>query len=131
MRPLAIFLAGVLIAFGVIATIIVLSRSSERAFVVVDTSFPMRSVWAQVPGALAALEDEGYAALALATDKGLQHSWQPSLELRVPTPYAPCSFEGIETHPEAGDADVRVLITTDGSCPTEGLAGWRIIRLEP
>ena len=36
MRPLAIFLADVVIVFGLLAAVIVLSRPSDRLFVVVD-----------------------------------------------------------------------------------------------
>ncbi len=129
MRPLAIFLVGVLIAFGLVAALIIVSRPTERVFVVVDDSFPMRGVWSQVRGALDEIESEGYAEYALATEKGLVHSWQDSLELRAPAPYAPCDFSAIGTPAEAGEADERVLITTVGSCPTDGLADWRVVTL--
>lgn len=131
MRPLLIFLLGVLLVFGVIAAAIVLSRPSERVFVVVDNSFPMREVWNQVPQALDAIEGEAYAQFALATEKGLVHSWQDSFTLRERTPYAPCDFEDIGAHTEAGEADARALITTSGSCSTEGLIDWRVIELRP
>ena len=131
MRPLAIFLLGLVLVFGALAVVIVLSRPTERAFVVVDNSFPMRAVWSQVPGALADLEGEGYSEVALATEKGLVHSWQGSFSFREPTPYAPCDLTGIDAHAEAAEADERVLITTSGSCPAEGLTEWRIIQLDP
>jgi hypothetical protein len=130
-RPLAIFLIGVLVAFGLVAALIVLSRPTERVFVVVDDSFPMRGLWSQVPGVLDELENEGYAEYALATEKGLVHSWQDSLTLRAPAPYAPCGFAGINDHVEAGESDERILITTSASCPTEGLVDWRVIVLRP
>ena len=131
MRPLAIFLAGVVIVFGLLAAVIVLSRPSERLFVVVDGSFPMRSVWSQVPGALAELQDEDYAEYALATEKRLIHSWQTSLVLRAPAPYAPCDLGGLEAYAEAAEADARVLLTTPASCPTDGLVDWQVINLDP
>jgi len=131
-RPLAIFLVGLLVVFGALAAVIVLSRPSERVFVVVDNSFPMRDVWSQVPGTLKELDSEAYSGYALATEKGLVHSWQDSLALRAPTPYAPCDFEAIGVHVEASEADERVLITTSASCPTEGLVGdWRVLDLSP
>lgn len=131
MRPLVIFLAGVALVFGAISAAIVLTRPTERVFVVVDNSFSMRAVWNQVPGALEDVEDEGYAEFALATEKELVHSWQGAFELRARTPYAPCDFGDLGAHAEAADADVRVLITTAGSCPTDGLTDWRIIELSP
>jgi hypothetical protein len=130
-RPLLIFLAGVLVVFGTLALLIMLSRPTERIFVVVDSSFPMRGVWNQVPGVLDDLEDEDYAEFALATEKGLVHTWQDSLDLRAPVPYAPCDFTGIIDHPEAAQADERVLITSGRSCPTDGLVDWRVIKLGP
>ncbi len=122
---------GLLVVFGAIAAVIVISRPTERVLVVVDSSFPMRAVWDQVPGALAELEAQGYAEFALATEKGLLHSWQDSPTLRGPTPYAPCDFSGIGSHAEATEADERVLITTAGSCSTEGLSDWQVIKLAP
>lgn len=130
MRPLAIFLLGLVLVFGVLVVVIMLSRPTERAFVVVDNSFPMRAIWSQVPGALDDIEGEGYAEVALATEKGLVHSWQESFALREPTPYAPCDFTAIEAHAEAGEADERILVTTSSSCPTDGLTDWRIVELE-
>lgn len=131
MRPLAIFLLGVVLVFGLLAAAIVLTRPNERVFVVVDSSFPMREVWEQVPGALEAIEDEGYAEVALATEKDLIHSWQERFRLRAGTPYAPCDFADVEAYAEAGEADARVLITTSSSCPTDALDGWEVRTLEP
>lgn len=131
MRPLVIFLLGVALVFGLLAAAIVVTRPSERAFVVVDSSFPMREVWSQVPGALEAIEDEGFVEVALATEKDLIHSWQESFRLRQETPYAPCDLSDIEAYAEAAEADARLLITTAASCPTSGLAGWEVRTLTP
>ena len=131
MRLLVPFLLGLAIVFGLIAAAIVLTRPSERVFVVVDSSFPMRDVWGQVPAALDAIEGEGYAEYALATEKDLIHTWQPALRLRTTTPYAPCDFADIETYAEAAEADALVLITAAASCPTDGLAGWDVRTLAP
>ncbi len=131
MRPLVVFLLGVVVVFGAIAAVIVLTRTTERAFVVVDSSFPMREVWNDVPGALRDVEGEDYAEFALATEKDLIHSWQPTLRWRTQTPYAPCDFAEIVTYAEAAEADVRVLITTPASCPTDTLGEWQVRLLEP
>jgi hypothetical protein len=130
-RVLLVFLVGVALVFGAIAAAIVLTQPNERAFVVVDGSFPMRAVWDQVPGVLDDIEGEGYAEVALATEKDLVHSWQPSFRLQAPDPYAPCDFSDIEAYAEAQEADARVLVTTSGSCLTEALAGWEVRTLEP
>jgi hypothetical protein len=130
-RALAIFLLGVALVFGVIAAAIILTTPTERVFVVVDNAFPMREVWSQVPRALAGIEDDGYAEYALATEKELVHSWQDSLELQARTPYAPCDLDEIGTYAEASEADVRILVTTAASCPTDTLSGWEVIVLEP
>jgi len=130
-RPLVIFLVGVALVFGAIAAAIVLTRPTERVFVVVDDSFPMRAVWDQVPRVLDAIEDEGYAEVALATEKDLVHSWQSTFELRVPAPYAPCDFSEIDAYAEATEADARVLVTTATSCPTDVIGEWDVRLLEP
>mgnify|MGYP001552472106 FL=1 len=131
MRPLVLFLLGLVVVFGLLAAVIVLTRPSERVFVVVDSSFPMRDVWNQVPAVLDEIEDEGYAEFALATEKDLVHTWRPAFRLRSQTVYAPCDFADIETYAEAAEADALVLVTTSASCPTDGLAGWEVRTLEP
>ena len=131
MKPLAIFLAALLLAFGGLAAVITLSRDTERIFVVVDSSFPMREVWRQVPGALDTLDDAGYSEFALATEKDLIHSWQERLRFRESRAYAPCDFADIKAYAEASEADELVLITTPGSCPTDIFGEWTIISLRP
>ena len=131
MKPLAIFLVGLVVVFGAVAVLITLSRSTERVFVVVDNSFVMREVWRQVPGALDDIEGQGFAEFAMATEKGLIHSWQGTMRFRSRAPYAPCDFSEIETYQELADAHEIILITTSSSCPTDALDGWTVIRLEP
>ncbi len=131
MRLLLVFLVVVALVFGAIAAAIVLTRPTERAFVVVDDSFAMRRVWDQVPGVLRTIEDEGYAEVALATEKDLVHSWRSDFELRAPEPYAPCDFSEIADYTEAQEADVLVLVTTAASCPTDTLGEWDVRTLEP
>jgi hypothetical protein len=130
-KPLAIFLAGLVVVFGSLAAAIVLSRETQRAFVVVDSSFPMRTVWSRVPAAIATIEDDGYTQYALATEKDLIHSWQDQPRFREGRPYAPCDFSGIADYVEAAQADVRILVTTAGSCPTDGLGDWQVVLLQP
>ena len=131
MKPLAYFAAGILIVFGVFAVVLNVARSTERIFVVVDSSFPMAAVWNQVPGALADVDSASYSEYALATEKALVHSWQDHLNLGATTPFAPCSFEGIEDHTEVGQASELILVTTTTSCPTDHLLEWRVIFLDP
>lgn len=131
MRPLLIFIAGLLLVFGALAVFISASRSTERVFVVVDSSFPMRAAWRQVPAELDAIDDQSYSEFALATEKGLIHSWQERLRFRETSTFAPCDFSRLEDYAEAGDADVRILITTSASCPTDALADWSVITLDP
>jgi len=131
LKALAIFLVGLVVVFGAVALLITASRPTERAFVVVDNSFPMREVWRQVPGALDDIVEQGFSEFALATEKDLVHSWQSALRLRSRTPYAPCDFSEIEAYAELAEADQRFLITTGSSCATDALDGWTIVVLEP
>jgi hypothetical protein len=131
LKPLAIFLAALLLAFAGLAVLITVSRDTSRVFVVVDSSFPMQEVWRQVPATLDALDEEGYAEFALATEKDLIHSWQERLRFREGRAYAPCDFSEVSDYAEAAAADELVLITTPGSCATDAFAGWRIISLQP
>ena len=131
MKALLIFLAGLVLVFGALAMVISMSGEPKRAFVVIDSSFPMRQVWSQVPGALDDLDSQGYSAFALATEKDSIHSWQEKLQFRSSGAFAPCDFSKIDAYSEATEADERVLITTGGSCPTDALADWRVIALQP
>jgi hypothetical protein len=44
-------------------------------------------------------------------------------------PFAPCTFDTIETYPEVAEADELILITTAASCDTTALTDWKIIEL--
>lgn len=131
MKPLALFLVALVLVFGALAAVITLSRDSARVFVVVDSSFPMRQVWTQLPGALADIEEQGYSGFALATEKDLIHTWGDQLRFRETRVYAPCEFSEITDYPQADQADERVLITTPASCPTDTLGDWQVILLQP
>ena len=132
MKPLAIWLVVVAAVFVGLAVLTNATRSTSRVFVVVDSSFPMSTVWADVEAELDRIDDRDRAEFALATEKRLIHGWQDELELGTVPPIAPCTFEEIESHSELADADDRILVTTAASCDTSGLAGnWDIILLSP
>lgn len=132
MKAFAFWLAGFVIVFGGLALIINAVRSTERVFVVVDSSFPMTQVWDRVPQELDRLDDRRFTEFALATEKDLIHTWSPRLDLAGTNPFAPCDFDEIEDHAEVDEADELILITTSGSCDTSGLTeAWDITMLEP
>ena len=131
MKALVIYLAGVVLVFGALALLISAPSEPKSVFVVVDSSFPMREVWGQVPDALDEIEAQDFATFALATEKDRIHSWQEQLAWGSTRAFAPCDFGEIEAYGEAAEADERVLITTSGSCPTDQLADWRVETLEP
>jgi len=131
LRPLAIFVVGVLLVFGALAAVIMLSRESERVFVVVDSSFPMREAWPLLPGTLDDIGSRGSTEFALATEKELIHGWQDELRFREVSQFAPCDFSGIDAYVQAGEAVERILVTTPASCATDSLADWTVIHLQP
>lgn len=132
MKPLAIWLAGFVVVFGAFALITNSTRGTDRVFVVVDSSFSMTPVWNRVPAELDALDDERFTEFALATEKNLVHTWSSGLSLAGINPFAPCGFGRIEGYPEFSEADELVLITTEGSCETQSLAGdWTVVKLSP
>lgn len=129
MKPLAIWIAVVAVVFGGFAIATSVLRDTSRVFVVVDSSFPMRTVWSQVPDELERIEGRDYAEFALATEKDAVHGWMSELTLTGVEPFAPCTFGTIEDYPEVADADELILITTAGSCDASALVGWDIIFL--
>jgi hypothetical protein len=129
MKPLAIWVAVVAVVLGGYAVVTSMLRETSRVFVVVDSSFPMETVWSQVPAELDAIDGRDRAEFALATEKRAIHSWQPALTLTGIEPFAPCTFDAIETYPEVAEADELILITTATSCDTSSLTDWKIIEL--
>ena len=131
MKALAIWVVAIAVVFGAFAVIANLMKDTSQVFVVVDSSFPMNAVWAQVPGELDDIDDEDDAEFALATEKEAIHTWQSELTLGSVEPFAPCDFEAIGDYPEVAEADDLILITTDTSCDTTALTEWEIIVLTP
>ena len=68
---------------------------------------------------------------ALATEKDFIHTWSDQLRLGAISPFAPCTFAGIENHAEVGEADTLILITTAASCDTTALTDSDIRLLQP
>ncbi len=132
MRALAVWLPLFAVVFGGYALVshLSLTDNPRQVFVVVDSSFPMAEYWSQVPDELDELGGARYTEYALATEKNAVHSWQERLMLGAVDPFAPCDFSEVTAYPEAEEADEVVLITGEGSCPTDSLPGaWRIITL--
>lgn len=132
MRPFAIWLAAFVVLFGAFAFVTNNVRGTDDVFVLVDSSFDMRDVWTRVPGELDRIDDERYSEFALATEKSIVHGYQERLRIGDVVPFAPCDNEQLTRYPQIEAADHLVMITTEGSCLTEGLEGdWEIITLEP
>ena len=130
MKPLLFWLVPVVVVFAVLGAEAVATRGTTRVFVVVDSSFAMAEVWSEVPDELDRIDDRDHAEFALATEKGLVHSWQDELRLGSLPAFAPCTFGGIEGHREAGEADDLVLVTTSTSCATSALVDWDIVLID-
>lgn len=135
MKPLAIWLAAVVVVFGGYALVASLLQDTSRVFVFVDSSNPMERVWIDVPRALDRIDDADRSEFALAHGQSrgveLVHSWQSELRLSGVTPFAPCSFDEVDDFAEAAEADERILVTTAGSCDTGALVGWDVIVVDP
>lgn len=135
MKPLAIWLAVVVVVFGGFAFFANSSQETSQVFVYVDSSNPMDAVWREVPRELDRIDNAERSEFSLAHGQSrgsdLIHSWRTDLSLGSITPFAPCSFAEIDGYAEATDADERILVTTTGSCDTSALVDWDIIVLEP
>jgi len=135
MKPLAIWLAIVAIVFGGYALVTTLLRETDQIFVFVDSSNRMELLNNDIVSELDRIDDRDDAEFALADGKRnsaeLIHSWQPELRWTNPPLFAPCSFDEVESFPEASAADERILITTPGSCDTTVLTDWTIVELTP
>jgi hypothetical protein len=130
-KPLAVWVIGFLVVFGVFALVVNIVRDTGRVFVVVDSSFQMERVWSQVPERLDEIDDQRFSEFALATEKTMVHSWSDQLRLGAVTAFAPCGFDDVAAYGEIDEADDLILITTPASCASELFADWKIILLEP
>ncbi|MGB3734653.1 MAG: hypothetical protein WA964_06840, partial [Ilumatobacter sp.] len=134
MKPFVIWATGVLAAFAALAGVTTATRGTERVFVVVDTSQPMLDVIDRVPAELDRIARREYAEFALATVARRSrsiHGYQSDIDwVNVDGAFDVCSFDDIDSFPEASTADERILITSRDSCDTSELDGWTIIELD-
>jgi hypothetical protein len=134
MTRFVLWLVLALVAFGGSAGgyHVYLTEHPRRVAVVVDTSYPMQSVWGRVPRILDELDEARYTEYALASDKRLIRSWSPTLHLALGQPYGPRDFSRLADPaaiPELAAADQVVFITNAPAAETETLPNWRILRL--
>lgn len=112
-----------------------LARHPRHVFVAVDTSFPMRAVWSQVPKVLATIQKRPYTVFKLVTDKGLAHDWQRELHLKTGQPYAPRDLAPLFAAPSAAEvaaADAVYLITNATDLPPVlERRHWQVVQLTP
>jgi hypothetical protein len=105
----------------------------DRIMVVIDASFPMSRVWDRIPAVLENLEKHKYTKYALATDKGLIHSWMDELNPGRAIPYAPRNLKDLEKRlelQEIRDASEVYLVTNAEKNEISGISGWKIIMVE-
>lgn len=135
MKALGIWLALLGVLFGGYAAAETTLAVKSQVFVFVDSSNPMAPVWVDVQRELSSIDDRGDAEFALAHGQSrttdLVTTWTSQLSLSGVQPFAPCSFDEIESFPEAAEADERILITTSTSCDASGLSDWEVVLLEP
>ena len=131
MKALAIWVVIVGVVFATFAAVTTVLRDTSQVFVVVDSSFPMTTVWSQLQEELDDIDNKDHAVFALATEKAAVHGWEPTLTLTGVEPFAPCTFDSITSYPEVAEADELILVTTGASCDTSQLTDWMIVNLSP
>ena len=91
-----------------------LTHYPRHVVVALDTSYPMHTVWSQVPATLATIQQRRYTQFSLITDKAKLHSWQPTLTLGALQPYAPRALVSLldpHTYPALCTADQIYVVT--------------------
>ncbi len=137
MKPFVIWIVLTLIVFGICSGVyhFSLEKNPRKILVAVDSSFPMTSVWPQVPQVLETIADQRYVSFSLVTEKNRIHSWSSEVQPGTIVPYAPQDFSkltGSEKYPEIDEAAQKYLITTNlEASQSKGLRGWTIIQLTP
>ena len=133
MKPFLIWLTLTLTAFGSLggAYHLALSGEPRKVLVIVDSSFPMKSIWHRVPQVLDGIGERRYAAFGLMTEKNRVHGWQSKLVLGRLAPYAPRDFAKLKAAkgaPEAEQATEVYFLTNAAEDQLDGLPSWTIIR---
>ncbi len=133
MRAFLVWLVIACTGFGGLAGgyHVYLDQNPRRIAVVLDTSFPMQSVWSRVPGLLDRLGGRPYTEYALLTDKSRVHGWSGRLSAPGMTPYAPRDFGKLATpgqYPELEEATEVVFVTNADDASTAAFGGWRVVR---
>lgn len=135
MKPLAIWFVLMSVLFGGFAAAESALQDTRQVFVFVDSSNPMAPVWVDVQRELNVIDADSDSEFALAYGQSrgseLLTSWTSELSLSDVQPFAPCSFEEIDSFDEATEADERILITTSSSCDASGLSDWQVVILVP
>lgn len=134
MKRFGIWLATATATYGAIAGgwHLYLEANPHSLAVVVDASYPMQADWGKLAPHWERIAERRYTRFALATEKGLQHSWDPALHPERITPYAPRDFERLrhlrDSLPELREADEVWLITNAGGAELAPFADWTIVR---
>ena len=106
----------------------------KKVLVVLDSSYPMRPVWDQVPSLLRSVSGVRYSLYALATDKGPVHGWQPVLDLGATQPYAPRDLTDLSRRLPAAwqsEATATWLITNAPPAELPPNGGWTVMPVGP
>ncbi len=133
MKPFSIWAVITLIVFGAFSGgyHLYLTENPRKVLVAVDSSFPMKSVWRQVPRVLDNIDNQRYAEFTLLTGKNRIHSWLPRLELGTVVPYAPRDLSRLTdkgNYLELDEATEKYLVTNAAPSETANFDGWHIIQ---
>ena len=135
MKPFLTWITSTLVVFGILggAYHFYLERNPRKVLVAVDTSFPMKAVWGQVPDALEAIAEQRYTAFSLVTEKNRIHSWSDRLQSIKTMPYAPRKVSKLtdREYTEIDDASEKYFITNASAAEIEQLKGWTILHIAP
>jgi len=104
-----------------------LKSNPERVLVAVDASFDMTTHWPAVVELLDSLDDNPgpNTEYALISDKGVQHGWQKTLNLKNLQPFGPRNLKAFEkggAHAELIKEATSHLLVTVG----DGISGWSV-----
>ena len=133
MKAFAAWLAITLVTFAGLGGgyHVALTASPRKVLVIVDSSYPMKDDWNRVPGILKEIGARPYAEFGLATEKSQVHDWAPRLRPGQLMPYAPRSFDKLESgsvFPAIDDSTEVYLVTNAPDSELEAFGGWIVVR---
>lgn len=135
MTPFLRWLVAALVSFGTLAGgyHAYLEANPFRVLVIVDSSFPMKTIWPKVTSTLQEVGDRRYTEFSLYSEKNKVHDWQSVLSPDDLVAYAPRNFGNLQNmlnSSEIDDVTEVVFVTNANTIELGEFGDWRVLSIQ-